>query len=235
MAFKEGDFVEIEYSSWTAADGRMIDTSDQKIAEKNGILVEGRSYGPSLAILGKRTVLKGLDDALMEMNEGQSKKLTLKPDQAFGERNPEMMKVMPLAEFRKRDIAPYPGMRVDIDNIKATVKSVSSGRVVVDANHPYAGLDIIYEVKVLRKLNQEQEKIAALGGVYGCHTHFDQGKRQGHRDGVLGHGQEGRRLLHRKDKACHGHLRILQGRGEGQDRGGVRQAKGGSEKERGGT
>jgi len=49
MALKEGEFVEIEYSSWTAADNKMIDTTDAKLAEKNGIKVEGGSTGPCLS------------------------------------------------------------------------------------------------------------------------------------------------------------------------------------------
>jgi FKBP-type peptidyl-prolyl cis-trans isomerase 2 len=166
MAFKEGDFVEIEYSSWTTADNRMIDTTDQKLAEKNGALVEGRKYGPVLVIVGKRTVVKGLDDALKTMDLNQQKKVTLKPAEAFGERNPDIVRIMPLAEFKKRDINPYPGMRVNIDNVTATVKSINSGRVVVDANHPYAGMEITYDVKITKKLDQQQDKITALGKTY---------------------------------------------------------------------
>ena len=166
MAFKDGEFVEIEYSSWTAADNKMIDTTDQKLAEKNGILVEGRKYGPVLVIVGARTVVKGLDDAIKGMELNQPKKVTLKPEQAFGERNPDIVRVMPLSEFKKRDINPYPGMRVNIDNVTATVKSINSGRVVVDANHPFAGMEITYEVKITKKLDQQQERITALGKTY---------------------------------------------------------------------
>jgi FKBP-type peptidyl-prolyl cis-trans isomerase 2 len=166
MAFKDGEFVEIEYSSWTAADSKMIDTTDEKLAEKNGILVEGRKYGPVLVIVGSRTVVKGLDDAIKGMELNQAKKVTLKPEQAFGERNPDIVRVMPLSEFKKRDMNPYPGMRVNIDNISATVKSINSGRVVVDANHPFAGMEITYEVKVTKKLDQQQDRITALGRTY---------------------------------------------------------------------
>lgn len=166
MAFKEGDFVEIEYSTWTASDNRLIDTTDEKAAEKAGIKVEGRHYGPVLVIVGRRTIVKGLDEAIKGMDAGQQKKVTLKPQDAFGERNPDIVRIMPLSEFRKREIDPYPGLRINLDNVTATVKSVNSGRVVVDANHPYAGLEITYEVKITKKLDQPQEKISALGTTY---------------------------------------------------------------------
>jgi FKBP-type peptidyl-prolyl cis-trans isomerase 2 len=166
MAFKEGEFVEIEYSSWTAADSKMIDTTDEKLAEKNGIKVEGRKYGPVLVVLGNRTVVKGLEEVLKGMSLNESRKVTLKPEEAFGERNPDIVRIMPLSEFKKRDINPYPGMRVNIDNVTATVKSVSSGRVVVDANHPFAGMEITYEVKVTRQLADQKDKVMALGRTY---------------------------------------------------------------------
>ena len=166
MAFKDGEFVEIEYSSWTAADSKMIDTTDEKVAEKNGIKVDGRKWGPVLVVLGNRTVVKGLEDVLKNMDLNETKKVTLKPEQAFGERNPDIVRIMPVSEFKKRDINPYPGMRVNIDNVTATVKSVNSGRVVVDANHPFAGMEIIYEVKIVKQLSQMQDKIAALGRTY---------------------------------------------------------------------
>jgi FKBP-type peptidyl-prolyl cis-trans isomerase 2 len=166
MVFKDGDFLEVEYSSWNAADNSMIDTTDEKKAKENNAHVEGRKYGPALVVLGSPGVVKGLDMALREMSLDQTKKITLKPEEAFGERNPGIVKVMPLSEFKKRDISPYPGMRVNIDNVSATVKSVNSGRVVVDANHPYAGFDIIYEVKLLRQITALDDKIRALGRAY---------------------------------------------------------------------
>src|ERR1700733_8661130 len=139
MAFGDGDFLEVEYSSWNAVDNSMIDTTDEKKSKDSGIHVEGRLYGPFLVVLGSTGIVKGLDKALRDMKPNETKKVTLKPDEAFGQRNPDIVRVMPISEFKKRDINPYPGMRVNIDNVSATVKSVNSGRVVVDANHPYAG------------------------------------------------------------------------------------------------
>ena len=85
----------------------------------------------------------------MGMSVGEEKKAELEPKDAFGERNPELARVMHLSDFRKRDMDPYPGMQVDIDGTVATVKSINSGRVLVDANHPLAGERMIYEVKLI--------------------------------------------------------------------------------------
>ncbi|MDE1868723.1 MAG: peptidylprolyl isomerase [Candidatus Micrarchaeota archaeon] len=167
MAFKDGDFLEVEYSAWTAPENTLISTTDEKMAKDSGLYEEHVKYGPVLVIIGSSGVIKGLDTALRGMSAGEQKKMTFKPDEAFGERSEGLIRVMPIAEFRKRDVEPYPGMRVDLDNFTATVKSVNSGRVVVDANHPYAGRDITYEVKVVKNLTDEKEKINALGKMAG--------------------------------------------------------------------
>jgi len=166
MVFKDGDFLEVEYSAWTVADNGLISTTDEKKAKDGNIYDEHMRYGPILVVIGSNSVIKGLDKALRDMTLNETKKLTFKPEEAFGERVPDLVRVMPIAEFRKRDMDPYPGMQVNIDNATAIVKSVNSGRVTVDMNHPYAGQEIIYEVKITKHLTVEKEKVKALGRTY---------------------------------------------------------------------
>ncbi len=167
MTFKDGDFLEIEYSAWASADGRLISTTDEKSAKEASIYNEKAHYGPVLVIIGSNSVIKGLDREIRSMSTGESRKMTFKPEDAFGDRQQDLVRIMPLSEFRKRDMEPYPGMQVDIDNTTAIVKSITSGRVTVDMNHPYAGQEITYEVKVLKALDSEKERLAALGRTYG--------------------------------------------------------------------
>ena len=144
----------------------MIASTIEKIAKEAGIYNKDYRYGPVLVVLGSNSVIKGLDKELRSMSIGQQKKFTLKPHDAFGERNEELVKVMPMSDFKARDLNPYPGMTVELDNITAIVKSVNSGRVVVDANNPYAGRDITYEVKVIKHITDTIEKVKKLGNTY---------------------------------------------------------------------
>ncbi len=166
MVFKDGDFLEVEYSVWNASDSRLIATTSADEAKKAGLFSEKGHYGPVLVILGSNGVIKGLDRELRGMEPNQKKKFTFKPEDAFGQRSESLVRVMPLSDFRARDINPQPGMQVNIDDMTAVIKSVNSGRVVVDANHPYAGRNVSYDVTVLRKLNTGNEKILALGDTY---------------------------------------------------------------------
>ncbi len=167
MTFKDGDFLEIEYTVWDTSANKIISTTDPKKAKEASIFDEKIQYGPVLIILGSRGVIKGLDKELRSLGTGETKKFTFKPEDAFGDRSEELVRVMPLSEFKAREIDPYPGMQVNLDNITAIVKSVNSGRVVVDANHPYAGKEISYEVKIIKQLSTDKEKAEALGKSYG--------------------------------------------------------------------
>ncbi|HVC58497.1 MAG TPA: peptidylprolyl isomerase [Candidatus Acidoferrales bacterium] len=163
MTFNDGDFLEVQYTAWSASDSRLVSTTDEATAKKEGIYDKDNTYGPVLVVLGSKGVIKGLDKELHEMGLNESKKVTFKAEEAFGERVEELVRIMPIAEFRKHDIDPYPGLQVNLDNFTAVVKSVNSGRVVVDANHPLAGREITYEIKIVKNLTNEAEKITALG------------------------------------------------------------------------
>ena len=166
MAFNDGDFLEIEYSVWTTLDNALIATTDSNRAKEGNIYDERTRYGPVLVVLGSNSVVKGLDRELHTVSLNEVKSVIFKPADAFGERLPDLTRIMPLSDFRKRDIDPYPGMEVNVDNATAIVKSVNSGRVVVDLNHRYAGQEIKYEIKVVKHITSEIDKVKSLGRTY---------------------------------------------------------------------
>ncbi len=167
MAFSDGDFIEVEYSAYDANGNVLIETTDEKAARDAGIYHEHARYGRKLIILGFNRTIKGLDRELRSMSVGQEQKLTFKPDDAFGQRSDGYVRVMRLADMRERGVDPYPGMRVDLDGVMATVRSVNSGRVTIDANHPYAGHDIVYDVRVVGNPKTDDEKANSLSRAYG--------------------------------------------------------------------
>ena len=166
MAFNDGDFVKIEYSAWRAADGKMIYTTSRKLAEENDIYDKERVYVPQLVVIGKGSVIKGVEEIVRHMAVNETKSVELEPKDAFGDKNPDLVKVMPLSDFKKRDMSPYPGMQLDIDNMVAVVKSVNSGRVVIDANHPLAGERLKYEIRLVARLDRDDEKAKALAEAF---------------------------------------------------------------------
>ncbi len=167
MSFSDGDFVKVEYSLWREADGQLMRTTEKKVAEEGGIYNSEVRYSPQLIIIGKDNALRALWEAIKGMSVGESRTLRLEPKDAFGERDPGLVRVMPVADFRRREIEPRPGLQIDIDGVIATVKSVNSGRVMIDANNQLAGERIRYEIRVVSKIDTEDGKIKAISETYG--------------------------------------------------------------------
>ncbi|MGC8572126.1 MAG: FKBP-type peptidyl-prolyl cis-trans isomerase [Candidatus Micrarchaeia archaeon] len=166
MSFNDGDFLKIDYTMWDAATNEIIYTTNKDVAKKANIYDDKIVYNQSVVILGSNNIIKGLNDALKNMKENETKKIELEPKDAFGERNESLVYVVPLSKLKSQNINPYPGMSVDVDNTRMIVKSVNSGRVVLDANHPLAGKKLIYEVTLVKQLKTINEKIEGIAEMY---------------------------------------------------------------------
>ncbi|MGC9310818.1 MAG: FKBP-type peptidyl-prolyl cis-trans isomerase [Candidatus Aenigmatarchaeota archaeon] len=159
---KDGDFVEIEYVGRLKDTNEIFDLTDEELAKKEGIFSEKVKDGPVRVVLGEGLVLKGLEEIVKAMKPGEEKTELLTPEKAFGERKADLVKVVPEAELRRQKINPYPGMILDMGEVKAKIQSVNSGRVRLDFNNPLASRDVEYKVKVNRLIEDKAEKAAAL-------------------------------------------------------------------------
>ncbi|MEM4247682.1 MAG: FKBP-type peptidyl-prolyl cis-trans isomerase [Candidatus Nanoarchaeia archaeon] len=83
-AAENGDIVKVDYIL-KLENGSVIDTNIQKIAEENGIFNEQRKYEPMQITVGSGQVIPGFDRALIGMHKGQTKTVTIPPEEAYGE------------------------------------------------------------------------------------------------------------------------------------------------------
>ena len=164
---EKGDFVTIEFTGRIAHSGELFDLTSAEEAKKHNIYNPKHKYGPVLVIVGAHMVVPGLEQQLEEMKSGEERTFTLKPEDAFGKRDVRLIKIFSLAKFTKEKINPAPGMFVEINHTKAKIQSVSGGRVRVDFNHPLAGKEVSYTVKIVKQLTVPQEKLTALLDYYG--------------------------------------------------------------------
>jgi FKBP-type peptidyl-prolyl cis-trans isomerase 2 len=159
---KKGDFVELDYTG-VLKDGNMVfDTTIADVAKKEDILDPKMTYAPVSICVGQGQILQGLDAHLEGLDIGSEKEILLSPQDAFGKKDAKLMKLVPTGAFRKQGINPMVGLQVNIDGMVGVVRTVSGGRTVVDFNHPFAGKEVIYKVKVNRLLTDDKEKILAL-------------------------------------------------------------------------
>jgi len=165
---KVGDFIRLEYTGKIKETGKVFDTTNEEIAKKEGIYNHKTKYGPIPIIVGDKKIIKGVDEALLNMNIGEKKTIEIPPEKGFGYRNSKLIKIIPQSEFKKQKITPHPGMPISVDGILGRVMSVNSGRVKVDFNNPLAGKVLIYEVEIKEKIEDNEKKVLAICEYYGA-------------------------------------------------------------------
>jgi FKBP-type peptidyl-prolyl cis-trans isomerase 2 len=159
---KDGDFIRIDYVGRISESREIFDLTKGNVAKKEGIFNPNVKYNPVPVVIGGNFVVRGLENELKKMKVGDKKKISVDPTGAFGERKSEFIKLIPLSEFKKQDMDPYPGMPVTINKLMGRVLSVSGGRVRIDFNHPLAGKTLEYEVEVKKKITKKPEKVKAI-------------------------------------------------------------------------
>jgi len=160
VKLKKHDFIEIEYTG-SLEDGTIFDTTDEKVAEEAGLQRENAKFGPAVICLGENHVLKGIEDAIIGKEPGKFV-VNLTAEQAFGKKNPKLLKLFPMKVFRKESIQPFPGLEVNVDNTYGIVRTVSGGRIIVDFNHPLSGHSLKYDVKVNKIIKDTLEKTKSI-------------------------------------------------------------------------
>tara|TARA_R110000851_G_scaffold45143_1_gene110728 strand:+ start:2412 stop:2849 length:438 start_codon:yes stop_codon:yes gene_type:complete len=134
-----GNTVTLHYTG-TLEDGTTFDTS--RVRDE-----------PITVTVGAGQLIQGFNDALLEMNEGETKTFTLTSEEAYGERNPEQTAELARSVFPE-DFEFTAGMTVPLTgpgggHVLATLTDIGEEVIVADLNHPMAGKDLTFEVEVL--------------------------------------------------------------------------------------
>ena len=158
MALQKKDFIEIEFTGRVKG-GEVFDSNIKSELDKLGSKQEAK---PFVFCLGQGMFLKGIDDFLIGKESGKSYKIELTPENAFGKRESNLVQMIPAKFFKEHNLNPVPGAVFNFDNKMGKVLSVSGGRILVDFNNPLAGKDLEYDLKILKKLEDLNEKIKAF-------------------------------------------------------------------------
>ena len=131
-----------------------------------GIEFDRTGDKPAPLIVRTGFLLRGLEEAILGMNVKEKKSIEITPDKAFGDRNQKLIRLIPVSEFRKHDTQPKPGMIFNADNMRGRVLTVSGGRVEVDFNHPLAGKTLVYDIEIIEKVENIEDKIKMIFQMY---------------------------------------------------------------------
>ena len=135
---KNGDTVKVHYHG-RLTDGTTFDSS------------EGRS--PLEFEVGAQQVIKGFDEGVVGMAVGEKKTINIPAEDAYGSASAEKMIEFPRAQFPP-DMTPEVGMQLSLrsqdgHDFPVVIAEVGDEVVLLDANHPLAGKDLVFDVEVV--------------------------------------------------------------------------------------
>jgi peptidylprolyl isomerase len=158
MKASKGNRVKVDYTG-TLDDGTVFDSSEGK--------------HPLEFIAGEGQLIKGFDDAVIGMEEGEEKEITIAPEEAYGQRREDLVQVVPKEAFGDK-VEPKEGQQLMLraptgHQMMATVTKVEGENVTLDMNHPLVGKTLHFKVKVVGVEEVSAEELAAAEEACSCH------------------------------------------------------------------
>lgn len=135
---QQGDQVSVHYTG-RLRDGKVFDSS--------------RGREPLAFKVGAGMMIAGFDKAVNGMTVGEQKTVEIPSNEAYGERRDEMVIDVPRQQI-PQDLNPQVGQQLALNNggqqVPVVVKEVTDEKVVLDANHPLAGQDLIFDIELVK-------------------------------------------------------------------------------------
>ena len=162
--FKEKMLMKIQDDVYVAIDYTLTLDSDEVVDCSE----PGKPFG---FIFGGSQVIMGLEKGLEGMEQGQSVKFTVEPEEGYGQPRQELFREVPRENF-PGDVELAPDMIFEGSgpqgSFRFRVESVSDDVVVADLNHPLAGQRLHFEVEVVEVREARAEELEALKEHAGC-------------------------------------------------------------------
>ena len=135
---KNGDKVKVHYTG-KYEDGKVFDSSVER--------------GPIDVELGAAQVIKGFEDALVGMETGEKKTITIPPDQGYGQHDPALLIEIPNTNVPE-NMTPEVGMKLRLKDNKGQsvlveVTEIGDESIKLDANHPLAGKTLVFDIELV--------------------------------------------------------------------------------------
>lgn len=135
---QKGDKVKVHYTG-KLNDGQVFDSS------------EGRE--PLEFTIGNGMLIQGFETGVVGMEVGDTKTVKITPEEGYGERNDELVAVVPRSNIPPDvDVSVGQMLQVQQPNnqtVNVVVTDVSDENVTLDANHPLAGKELTFDIEVV--------------------------------------------------------------------------------------
>ncbi|MBI5066402.1 FKBP-type peptidyl-prolyl cis-trans isomerase [Candidatus Woesearchaeota archaeon] len=158
---KEKTFIEVEYTGRLKETNQVFDTTNEELAKKEKVHNPNAKYGAVIICVGQGQLLKGIENGILGKEPGKYS-FDLKPEDAFGKKRTDLIRLIPTTKLLKEKIQPMVGLQLDIDGSVGLVKSVSGGRTIIDFNHPLSGKEVHYDLEIKRIVTDAKEQIKGM-------------------------------------------------------------------------
>jgi FKBP-type peptidyl-prolyl cis-trans isomerase 2 len=134
---KQGSKIKVHYTG-QLEDGTVFDSSQDR--------------DPLEFEVGSGQIIPGVDKGVIDMKVGEARKLTIKPEDAYGPSQEDLIGQVDKSAFPD-DIDPQIGQQLQMDRsdgdpIQVVVTTIEGDKVTLDANHPLAGQTLVFDVEV---------------------------------------------------------------------------------------
>ena len=147
---------------------------DYTLTDNEGRVIDKSDDGSFAYLHGASNIIPGLENALAGKSAGDELTVSVPPEEAYGVRNESMMQEVPKSMFEDgSQIAVGSQFHAQGPNgemLVVTVMEVQDEHVVVDGNHPLAGVDLNFDVKIVDVRDASAEEIEH-GHVHGPGGH----------------------------------------------------------------
>ncbi len=147
------------------------------VTDEDGEVLDQADAADPLAYLhGTGALVPGLEAALTGRGPGDTVKVTLEPDDAYGLHDPDLVAVAQRSQFEEPDDLEL-GMQFELESEDGedlvTVVAIDGDEVTLDANHPLAGLTLTFDVRVLdvREATADEQSHGHAHGADGDEDH----------------------------------------------------------------
>jgi peptidylprolyl isomerase len=162
MTLEKGSLILLDYTAKIKDSNEIFETTRVDDVKNNPEFDPNKKYEPRLLGVGEGWVLKGLDEALLQSSIGTPLNIEIPPEKAFGERDPSKVRMIPLRKLGEKANEVSIGDVIELDDRIGIIRFIGSGRVQVDFNHKYAGRTLVYDANIIKKLDNDDEKISNL-------------------------------------------------------------------------
>jgi len=131
-----------------------IEVGDTVTFTYEGQIGDGSTFhlhddGPVVIEIGSGELVKGLENGIIGMEQGQDKEFKVSPSEGYGEINLDLIQIIDSEMLKDTDITPEVGLVIQTSHGNCHITEINDDTIEISYNHPLAGETLTYGVKII--------------------------------------------------------------------------------------